>query len=158
MRWRELVAGIGSAATWKRSDLATRSAGVATKCLHVAVAALNGLADRRRRDLVGDLDVPNFAFALRDEVVEQRRDDRHIANLVAAQAEAARDVFERGPAEHSPAVVDAVGAQLVKLRTVSPGVHRADQDAKSVSLERLELLDMEKEPAVAFEQHDFALV
>src|SRR6202044_1876693 len=34
---------------------------------------------------------------------------------------------------------------------------RADQDAKSAPLERLELLDMEQEPAVAFEQHDLAL-
>jgi len=36
-----------------------------------------------------------------------------------AQPEAAGDVFERGPAEHSQAVVEAVGAQLVKLRAVS---------------------------------------
>src|SRR4030095_3800836 len=32
-----------------------------------------------------------------------------------------------------------------------------DQDAKSLTLERLELLDMEQEPAVSFEQHDLAL-
>ena len=68
--------------------------------------ALDGLADRRRRDLVGDLDVPNFAGPLRDEVGEQLRDDRHIANLVAARAETARDIFERGSAD------EAVGAQL----------------------------------------------
>ena len=54
------------------------------KCSHIAVPALDGLADHRGRDLIGDLDVPNFAFALRDEVGEQLRDDRHIANLVAA--------------------------------------------------------------------------
>src|SRR5206468_6376951 len=95
--------------------------------------------------------------ALRGEVGEQLRDDRHIADLVAAQAEAARDIFERGPAEHSQAIVDAIGAQLVKLRAVSAVVHRADQDAKSLMLERLELLDMEQEPADAFEQHDLAL-
>src|ERR1700724_2750473 len=82
------------------------------KCSHIAVPALDGLADHRRRDLVGDLDVPDFAFALRGEVDEQLRDDRHVANLVAAQVEAARDFFECGPAEHSQAVVDAVGAQL----------------------------------------------
>src|SRR5262245_4718789 len=124
---------------------------------HIAVPALDGLADHRRRDLVGDLDVPNFAVALRGEVGEQLRDDRHIADLVAAQVEAARDFFERGPAEHSQAIVDAVGAQLVKLRAVSAVVQRADQDAKSLTLERLEFLDMEQEPAVAFEQHDLAL-
>src|SRR5258705_7082052 len=128
-----------------------------SRCSHVAVPALDGLADHRRRDLVGDLDVPNFAFALRGEVGEQLRDDRHIAYLVAAQVEAARDFFERGPAEHSQAIVDAVGAQLVKLRAVSAVVHRTDQNAKSLTLERLELLDMEQEPAVAFEQHDLAL-
>src|SRR5262245_4063535 len=66
------------------------------KCSHVAVAALDGLADDRCRDLIRDLDVPDFAFALRDEIGEQLRDYRHIANLVAAQAEAARDVLERG--------------------------------------------------------------
>src|SRR5205807_9858764 len=102
-------------------------------------------------------DVPHFAFALRGEVGEQLRDYRHIADLMAAQVEAARDLLERGPAEHGQAVVDAVGAQLVKLRAVSAVVHRADQDAKSLTLERLELLDMEQEPAVAFEQHDLAL-
>src|SRR5206468_165681 len=48
--------------------------------------------------------------------------------------------------------------QLVKLRAVSAVVHRADQDAISLTLERLELLDMEQEPAVAFEQHDLALM
>src|ERR1700747_976817 len=76
---------------------------------------------------------------------------------MAAQVEAARDSFERGPAEHSQAIVEAVSAQLVKLRAVSAVVHRADQDAKSLTLERLELLDMEQEPAVSFEQHDLAL-
>src|SRR5207342_447422 len=73
------------------------------------------------------------------------------------QTKAASDVFERGPAEHSQAIVDAVGAQLVKLRAVSAVVHRTDQDAKSLTLERLEFLDMEQEPTVAFEQHDLAL-
>src|SRR5205807_483713 len=107
--------------------------------------------------LIGDLDVPHFAFALRGEVGEQPRDYRHIAYLVAAQAEAASDVFERGPAEHGQAIVDSVGAQLVELRAVSAVVHRADQDAKSLTLERLQLLDVEQEPAVAFEQHDLAL-
>src|SRR5262249_50466014 len=90
-------------------------------------------------------------------VGEQLRDDRHIADLVAAQAEAARDVLERGPAEHGEAVVDAVGAQLVELRAVAAVVHGADQDAKTLTLQRLELLDMEQEPAIAFEQHDLAL-
>src|SRR6202047_869236 len=117
---------------------------------HIAVPALDGLADYRCRDLIGDLDVPNFAFALRCEVGEQLWDDRHIAYLVAAQAEAAGDVFQRGPAEHRQAVVDAVGAQLVKLRAVAAVVHRADQDAISLTLERLEFLDMEQQPAVAF--------
>src|SRR4029453_15726333 len=88
---------------------------------------------------------------------EQLRDFRHLAYLVAAQFEAARDFFERGPAEHSQAIVEAVGPQLVKLRAVSAVVHRADQDAKSLALERLELLDMEQEPTIAFEQHDLAL-
>src|SRR5882672_11443767 len=107
-----------------------------SKYSHIAVPALDGLADDWCRDLIGDLDVPDFAFALRGKVGEQLRDDRHIADLVAAQAEAACDVFERGPAEHGQAVVDAVGAQLVKLRAVSAVVHRADQDAISLTLER----------------------
>src|SRR5215471_2264052 len=128
-----------------------------SKHSHLAVPALDGLADHRCGDLIGDLDVPDFAFALRGEVGEQFWDDRHIADLVTAQAEAAGDVFERGPAKHSQAVVDAVGTQLVKLRAVSAVVHRADQDAKSLTFERLELLDVEQEPAVAFEQHDLAL-
>src|SRR5262245_41430137 len=127
------------------------------ECSHIAVPTLDGLADHRCRDLIGDLDVPDLAFALRGEVGEQLRDQRHIADLVAAQAEAACDIFERGPAEHRPGIVDAVGAQLVKLRAVSAVVHRADQDAISVALERLELLDMEQEPAIPFEQHDLAL-
>src|SRR5262245_2653608 len=79
-----------------------------SKCSHIAVPALDGLADRRCGDLVGDLDVPDLAFALRGEIGEQFWDDRHIANLVTAQAEAARDAFERGPAEDGPAIVDAV--------------------------------------------------
>src|SRR3984885_2199000 len=135
----------------------SRRGQIAVKPSHIAVAALDGLADYRCRDLIRDLDVPDFAFALRGEVGEQLRDQRHIAYLVATQAETARDFFERWPAEHSQAVVDAVGAQLVKLRAVSAVVHRADQDAKSLTLERLEFLDMEQEPAVPFEQNDLAL-
>src|SRR5689334_18541601 len=94
---------------------------------------------------------------MRGEVGEQLWDYRQIAYLVAAQPEAACDVFKRGPAEHSQAIVEAVGAQFVKLRAVSAVVHRADQDTKSLTLERLEFLDMEQEPTVAFEQHDLAL-
>src|SRR5207249_2379840 len=124
---------------------------------HIAVPALDSLADDWCRDLIGDLDVPNFAFALRGEVGEQLRDYRYIANLVAAQAEAAGDVFERGPAEHGQAIVEPVAAQLVELRAVSAVVHDAHQDAKSLTLDRLELLDMEQESAVAFEQNDLAL-
>src|SRR5262249_58259931 len=59
--------------------------------------------------------------------------------------------------KHSQAAVEAVGAQLVNLRAVSAVVHRADQDAKSLTLERLELLDIEQQPAVALEQHDLAV-
>src|SRR5262245_21492633 len=124
---------------------------------HIAVPALDGLAYHRRRNLVGDLYIPYFAFALRGEVGEQFWDVRHIAYLVAAQPEAMRDFFERGPAEHGQAVVQAVRAQLVKLRTVAAVVHRADQDAIPLTLDRLEFLDMEQQPTVAFEQHDLAI-
>jgi hypothetical protein len=55
-----------------------------SKRSHIAVAALNGLPDRRRRDLIRDLDVPDFTFTLRGEVSEQLRNDRYIAYLVAA--------------------------------------------------------------------------
>src|SRR3954452_14155410 len=118
--------------------------------------ALDGLADDRCRDLVRDLDIPDLAVALRGEIGEQLGDHRDIADLVAAQAEAAGDVLERGPAEHRQAVVDAVGAQLVELRAVAAVVHRADQDAKSLALERPQLLDVDQEPAVASEQQDLA--
>src|ERR1700686_322678 len=128
-----------------------------SKSSHLAVPAFDGLADHRRHDLVGDLDVPHFGFALLGKVGEQLRNYRHVAYLVAAQVEAPRDFFERGPTEHSQAIVEAVGAQLVKLRAVSAVVHRADQDAKSQTLERLELLDMEQQPAISFEQNDLAL-
>ena len=37
-------------------------------------------------------------------------------------------------------------------------VHRANQNAESLTLERLELLDVEQEPAVAFEEHDLAVL
>src|SRR6185369_15324032 len=130
---------------------------LASASSHNAVSALDGLAHHRRYDLVGDLDVPDFAFALRGEVGEQLRDDRHIADLVAAQAESRCDFLERGPAEHGPPIVDAVGAQLVELRAVSAVVHDAHQDAIPLTLQRLELLDMEQESAVAFEQHDRAV-
>src|SRR5262245_43425547 len=40
---------------------------------HIAVPALDGLAIHRCRDLIGDLDVPDFAVALRSEVGEQLR-------------------------------------------------------------------------------------
>ena len=59
------------------------------KSSHIAVPALDGLAHHRRYDLIGNLDVPDFRFPLRHEVGEQLRNRRHIANLVAAQAEAA---------------------------------------------------------------------
>ena len=79
---------LGHDSTVVRATCAKRS--------HIAVAALDGLADHRGRDLIRDLDVPHFAFALGGEVGEQLRDCRHIAYLVAAQAEAACDVFEPG--------------------------------------------------------------
>src|ERR1051325_8495036 len=88
------------------------------KCSHIAVPARDGLADHRGRDFIRDLDVPHLAFPLRGEIGKQLGDYRHIAYLVAARAETACDVFERGPAEHSQAVVQAVGAQLVKLREI----------------------------------------
>jgi hypothetical protein len=72
------------------------------KYSHITVPALDGLADQRRRDVVGDLDVPHFAFALRGEVGEQLRGYRYIADLVAAQVEAARDFFERWPPPTQP--------------------------------------------------------
>src|SRR4051812_15429409 len=121
------------------------------------MTALDGLADHRCGDLVRDLDVPQFGVSLRGEIGEQRRNARPIANLMTARAEAARDFFGRGPAEPGQAIVDAVSAQLVKLRAIAAVVHRADQDTKSLALERLEFLDVEQEPAVAFEQHDLAL-
>src|SRR5947209_11209 len=76
---------------------------------------------------------------------------------MAAQAEAACDVFKRRPTEHRQAIVEAIGAQLVKLRAVSAVVHRADQDAVSLTFDGLEFLDIEKEPSVALEQYDLAL-
>jgi hypothetical protein len=82
------------------------------------VTALDCLADSRGRHLVGDLDVPDFAFALRREIGEQLWNDRHVADLMAAQAEAACDVLERGAAEDCLAVIDAIGSQFVELRAV----------------------------------------
>src|SRR3954470_4152010 len=105
--------------------------------------ALDRLADHRCGDLIGDLDIPEFGFALGCEVGEQLWDHRDVADLVAAQAEAAGDGFERGPAEQSEMIVDAVGARLVNLRAVAAVIHRADQDAIALALERLELLDVE---------------
>jgi hypothetical protein len=92
-----------------------------------------------------DQRMESCALALRSEVGEQLRDYRRIAYLVAAQAEAASDVLQRQPAEHGQAIVEAVRAQLVKLRAVSAVVHSADQDAKSLTLDRFEFLDMEQE-------------
>src|SRR3974390_1968812 len=103
------------------------------------------------------MDLTDFAFPLRGEVGEQFWDNRHIADFVATQTEAAGDVLERGPAEHRQAIVDAVGTKLVKLRAVAAVVHRADQDPISLTFERLQLLDMEQESTVAFEQHDLTL-
>ena len=52
-------------------------------------------------------------WSLRSEGIgEQFRDHRQVAYLLAAQAEAACDVFERRPAEHGQAVVDAVAYGL----------------------------------------------
>ena len=79
------------------------------------MAALDGLADHRRRDLIRDLDVPEFAGPLRGEVGEQFWDDRHIAYLVAAQAEAACDGFERRPAPNT-----ARPSSMPSLRSAIP--------------------------------------
>src|SRR5262245_509001 len=118
---------------------------------HLAVPALYGLADCWGRDLVGYLDVPDFAFALRAKVREQLRDRRDVTELRSAQTETSRDILERGPAEYRQAVVDAVGAQLVKLRSVPSIVHRADQHAHAMTAHRLKLLDVEQQSAVALE-------
>src|SRR3974390_2809852 len=103
------------------------------------------------------MDLTDFAFPLRGEVGEQFWETRPVAVFVAPQTEAAGDVLERGPAEHRQAIVDAVGTKLVKLRAVAAVVHRADQDPISLTFERLQLLDMEQESTVAFEQHDLTL-
>src|SRR5258708_9827161 len=72
-------------------------------------------------------------------------------------AEAGASACEGRRADRGEAGVGAEGAQLGNLGAVPAVVHRADQDAISLALERLELLDVKKEPAVAFEQHDLAL-
>ena len=80
-----------------------------------------------------------------------------IAHLRAAQAEAAGNRLERRPAEDGAAVVDAVGAHLVDLRAIGAVVQDADQDAQAVALERLQLLDVHEQAAVALDQHDAAV-
>src|SRR5262245_853235 len=122
----------------------------------LAVTALDSLADGRGRHLVGYLDVPDFAFALRREVCEQLWNDRHVANLMASHAEAARDVLERGAAEDRLAVVDTVGTQFVELRAVPAIVHHADQHAHTMTTHRLKLLDVEQEPTIALDQNELA--
>src|SRR5260370_8087844 len=99
---------------WRRAR-STYMRPTSSKCSHIAVPALDGLADHRCRDLIGDLDVPHFAFALRGEVGEQLRDCRHIAYLVAAQAEAASDVFEPGPAQPGQTPAHAPPPHLLQL-------------------------------------------
>jgi hypothetical protein len=64
----------------------SRRANAPKPASHIAVPALDSLADRRCRNLIGDLDVPHFAVALRGEAGEQLRDYRYIAYLMAAQA------------------------------------------------------------------------
>src|SRR5262245_16944884 len=123
----------------------------------LAVTALDCLADGRRSHLVGDLDVPDFAFALRREVGEQLWNDRYVTDLMAAQAEAACDVLERGAAEDCLAVVDAVGTQFVELRAVPAIVHDADQHAHAMATHRLQFLDVEQEPTIALDENELAV-
>src|SRR5262249_27164417 len=122
----------------------------ARRSSQLAVTALDCLADGRGRHLVGDLDVPDFAFALRREVGEQLWNDRYVTDLMAAQAEAACDVLERGAAEDCLAVVDASLAvrDAVDTNLGNPGscpaiVHHADQHAHAMTTHRLQLLDVE---------------
>jgi hypothetical protein len=75
------------------------------------VAALDGLAHHRRDDLVGNLNVPDLGLALLGSVCEQRREGRRVTPLVAARADAVRDVLERRLAEDRQAAGEAVGAQ-----------------------------------------------
>src|SRR3981081_2606619 len=64
---------------------AFRSAAVPTfELSHIAVPALDELADHRCGDLIGDLDVPDFAVALRHEVGEQFWDEGNNGNLLSA--------------------------------------------------------------------------
>src|SRR5215467_14378563 len=123
----------------------------------LAVTALDGLADGRGSHLVGDLDVPDFTFALRREVGEQLWNDRQVADLMAAQPEAACDVLERGAAEDGLAVVDAVGTQFVELRAVPAIVHHADQHAHAMATHRLQLLNVEQEPTIALDENELAV-
>src|SRR4029077_10597606 len=89
---RQVGGGVGGEAAGGEGRIGTRPPNRAPSS-HIAVPALDGLADHRRRDLIGDLDIPDFAVALRGEISEQLRDHRHIAYLLAAQAAAARDVL-----------------------------------------------------------------
>jgi hypothetical protein len=85
---------------------------------HLAVGAFDGLAHDRCRDLIGNLDVPDFAFALRCEVGEQFWDHRHIADLVAAQTEAARNVSSTG------SLGSAKFRSVLSITTREPGQRR----------------------------------
>jgi hypothetical protein len=60
--------------------------------------------------------------------------------------------------KNGAAVVEAVLAQLVDLRAVGAVVEHADQEPDAVPLDGLELLDVHDEAAVAFDQHDLAVV
>src|SRR5712692_9421091 len=113
---------------------------------------------RGRGDLIGNRNIPDLRCSLGIEVPQQRLELREALYSRPPQAETAGNRAEIGAAEDRAAVVETVLTQLVDFRPVSAVVENAYQHAHAMPLEGLKLLNVHDQAAVAFDQHDLAIV
>src|SRR5687767_5798623 len=116
-----------------------------------------GAAYRRRDDLVRDVKVPDRGAAACGELSHELRQIVQVPDRLSREPESARDAGEIAVSEHRSVLGHSFRAQLVQLGSVRAIVHHDDQDVQPMAPDRLELLHVHHQTAVAVEQHDGAI-
>ena len=117
--------------------------------MHAAIAA--------RGNQVVDVHVPQAGGVGGAVFLEQALEFAHLRDGCPAQTEARGDTREIAAAVHGAARIDLVGTELVELGAVSAVVQNGNQHLDALAADRLQLLDVHVEAAVAFDQHDLAV-
>ena len=110
-------------------------------------------AQDRGYNTIRDLDIPNCGPAFRGKAGDQRRECRQIRHRLACQTKATRNSRKIGAAEHRSGIGQPLGAQLMDFRAVSAVIHHNDENIELMAADRLQLLHMHQETAIAVEEN-----